>query len=77
MAHAVNNSVDALDEVVDEQIISQGSWSLWPPDLNQCLICGTCQQEKWMWKICIPMEELQENIMHEISAIPIQQLQYV
>jgi hypothetical protein len=28
MAHAVNNSVDALDEVVDEQIISQGSWSL-------------------------------------------------
>jgi hypothetical protein len=28
MAHAVNNPVDALDEVFDEQIISQGLWPL-------------------------------------------------
>lgn len=28
MAHTVNNSVDALDEVFDEQIISQGLWPL-------------------------------------------------
>lgn len=28
MAHTVNNSVDALDEVFDEQIISQRLWPL-------------------------------------------------
>jgi hypothetical protein len=35
-SHIANNSMVAMDEVFDEQVISQGLWPLKSPDLNPC-----------------------------------------
>jgi hypothetical protein len=34
MAHIANNSTDALDDINDKQVVSQGLWPPQPPDLN-------------------------------------------
>jgi hypothetical protein len=70
--HTANNSMVALDEVFGERVISRG---LWPPrshDLNPCdfYLWGTLKEKVYV-KNPHSLEELQENIKHEISAIPV------
>jgi hypothetical protein len=36
MAHIVNSSVDAEDEIVSKGLISGGLWPLWSPNSNLC-----------------------------------------
>jgi hypothetical protein len=36
MAHNAKRNLDALDEVFNQQVKSQGMWPLQLPDLNPC-----------------------------------------
>jgi hypothetical protein len=69
MAHIVNSSVDALDEMFSKGVINAELWPLWSPDLNLCdfHLQGTLKDIVY-WN---NLHALKENINHEISAIPI------
>jgi hypothetical protein len=76
--HIANNSVVALDEIFGERIISWGMWPPRSPDLNPCdfYLWGTLKEKVYI-NNPHSLEELQANIRHEISAVPIQQLRRV
>jgi hypothetical protein len=76
-AHNANNFMVALDNVFGEQVISQGLWPPWSPDLNLCdfYLWGTLK--KVYVNNLHSLEELEANIRHEISAIPVHQLRCV
>jgi hypothetical protein len=74
-AHTANNSMVALDEVFGERVISRGLWPPRSPDLNPCdfYLWGTLKEKVYV-NNPHSLEELQENIRHEISTIPVQQI---
>jgi hypothetical protein len=68
-AYTANNSTDALDEVFTETVVGWGVWPPWSPNLNPCNF--------YLWdmlknKVYVnnphSLEDLQENIKHEISC---------
>jgi hypothetical protein len=65
------NSVDALDEVFDQQVKSRGMWPPQLPDLNPCdfYLCGMLKGKVYV-KNLHSLEELQENIRHDILPFP-------
>jgi hypothetical protein len=77
-SHTAKNSTVALDEVFGERVISRGLWPPRSPDLNSCdfYLWGTLKENVYV-NNPHSSEELQVNIRHEISAIPVQQLRRV
>jgi hypothetical protein len=71
-AHTANNSMVALHEVFGERVISRGLWPPRSPDLNPCdfYLWGTLKEKVYV-NNQHSLEELQENVRHEISAIPV------
>jgi hypothetical protein len=61
--------MDALFGIVDERDLSRELLPPRLPDFNPCDFC--MRIEKCIWKIRTLLEEFQENIKHEISAIPV------
>jgi hypothetical protein len=76
MAHIAKNSTDVLDEV--ERVTHGGMWTLQSPNLNAYNFyqCGMLQHKVYA-NNPHAFEALQQNICHEFSTIPTQQLQRV
>lgn len=74
MAHTAKNSVDTLYEVFGRRVKSRVMWPPRLPDLNTCdfYLWGTLKVKVYV-KNPHSLEELQENIRHDIS-IPVRQL---
>jgi hypothetical protein len=68
----------ALNEAFSEQALSRGLWPPRSPDLNPCdfYFRGALKEDVYVHSPH-SFGEFQENIMHEISTIPVQQLQRV
>jgi hypothetical protein len=78
IAHTANNSMVAVQKAFDERIKSQGFWPPLSPDLNPCdFYLWSTLKEKVYVNNLQSLKQLQENIRHEISLNPVQQVQRV
>jgi hypothetical protein len=70
-------SMQALSDVFEDRIISNGTWPMHSPDLNPCeFFFWGCLEDK-VYNSNPWMEEPKENIHWEIANIPTEQLQRV
>jgi hypothetical protein len=50
--HIENYSVDALDEIFSEQVVSWGVWPSWSPGFNPCdFHCWVMLKENCVWTV--------------------------
>jgi hypothetical protein len=72
IAHTANNSMVAVHEAFGERIKSQGFWPPLSPDLNPCdFYLWSTLKEKVYVNNLQSLKQIQENITHEISPIPV------
>lgn len=77
-AHTANNSMDAIDEIFGERVISRRLWPARSPDLNPCdfYLWGMLKDRVYV-NNPRTLDALKENIRGEINAITREELQRV